>query len=134
MRAAAAAFLLLAGCATLSAPGRELSAAHGLYSAGKYSGAAAAYRKIIQAYPGTNAAADARFSLAETLAAADNPQRNYGLALRELEEFLKLHPRHPKARRARDWRQVLRTLDQLNRSIEELKKLDVRHEEKRKRQ
>ena len=132
--AAAFAFLFLsAGCASLSAPGRKLAAANELYEAGKYGGAAAAFRKIIQEGPGP-AAAGARFGLAATLAAGDNPQRNYAQALREFEEFLKLHPGHPKARQARDWRQVLRALEQVNRNIDELKRLDISHEEKRKKQ
>lgn len=132
--AAAFAFLFLsAGCASLSAPGRKLAAAKDLYEAGKYSGAAAAYRKILQEGPAP-AASEARFGLAATLAAGDNPQRNYAQALREFEEFLKLHPAHPKARQARDWRQVLRALEQVNKNIDELKRLDISHEEKRKKQ
>jgi len=126
------AFLFLsAGCASMSAPGRKLAAANGLYEAGKYGGAAAAYRKIFQEASGP-AAAEARFGLAATLAAGDNPQKNYAQALRAFEEFLKLHPGHPKARQARDWQQVLRALEQVNKSIDQLKRLDISHEEKRK--
>lgn len=128
---AACAFLFMAGCASLSAPGRKLTAADDMYGAGKYGAAAAAYRKILQEGPGP-VAAEARFGLASALAAADNPQRNYAQALREFEEFLKFHPNHPKARQARDWRQALRALEQANKSLDELRRLDVSHEQKRK--
>jgi len=129
--AAALAFLFTAGCASLTVPGRKLAAADGLYQTGKYAAAAAAYRKLLQEGAGP-AAAGARFGLASALAAADNPQRNYAQALREFEEFLKLHPAHPKARQARDWRQALRALDQAVKSLDELRRLDMSHEEKRK--
>jgi TolA-binding protein len=87
---------------------------------------------VLRDYPGSSSAAEARYSLALTLAFYDNPQKDYPQALQEFEEFLKLYPDHEKAQEAQNWRQVLKILDHLNKSIEELQQLDIKHEEKRK--
>jgi len=46
---------------------------------------------------------------------------------------LRLYPEHAKVNEAQNWLQVLKTLDHLNKNIEQLKRLDIKHEEKRKR-
>lgn len=130
----------LSACAYLSAPCREARQADGLAQDKRYSEAAAAYRKVLRESPDSRAAADARFGLAVLLAYHDNPQRDYGQSLHEFEEFLRLSPEDKRAPEAQNWRQVLKALlearkenERLNKNIEELKKLDIKHEEKRKR-
>jgi len=116
----------LSACAVLTSSGRDLIAANSQAQQGNYTEAVATYREIIQQHPDSRWAADARFRLASTLTYHDNRHRNYSQALRQFELFLKLHPDHSKAKEARDWRQVLKT-------IEQLKRLDIRHEKRRRR-
>ncbi len=114
----------LSACAVLTSSGRDLIAADNLAEQRKYTEAVTTYRKIIRNHPDSRWAADARFRLASTLTYHDNRHRNYTQALRQFELFLKSHPDHSKAKEARDWRQVLKT-------IEQLKRLDIRHEKRR---
>ena len=123
----------LFACAVFTAPGRELREADAFFRENKYHDAVARYRTVIRDYPDSLWAADAQFGLAATLAYHDNPQRDYAQALREFEDFLRLYPNHAKTDEARNWRQALKTLDHLNKNIEQLKRLDIKHEEKRKR-
>lgn len=122
---------VLSSCAVMTIPGREVRTADSLFMGKQYNDAITAYRKVLHDYPDSSWAADARYSLALALAFYDNPQKDYQQALQEFEEFLKLYPEHEKAQEAQNWRQVLKTLDRLNKSIEELKQLDIKHEEKR---
>ncbi len=124
--------ILFSSCAALTVPGREVRSADNLFKEKRYNDAVAAYRKVLRDYPGSSSAADARYNLALALAFYDNPQKDYPQALQEFEEFLKLYPDHEKAQEAQNWRQVLKTLERLNKSIEELQQLDIKHEEKRK--
>lgn len=104
----------------------------------KYHEAIAAYRKMAADAPQSPVAADALFEAAYLQTFYENPQKDYAQALQGFEDFLKHYPGHAKAAEARNWRVVLKTIldarkenDRLNRSIEELKKLDIRHEERR---
>ncbi len=116
----------------MTIPGREVRTADSLFREKQYSNAISTYRKVLREYPDSSSAADARYNLALALAFYDNPQKDYPQALQEFEEFLKLYPNHERAQEAQNWRQVLKTLDRLNKSIEELQQLDIKHEEKRK--
>jgi TolA-binding protein len=105
----------------------------------RYKEAAACYNKIIADTPESSLAADAQFELALLNARYDNPQKDYARASRSFAEFLKRYPDDRRAEEARTWISVLRTVQELkkqneylNESIEELKQLDIRHEEKRK--
>jgi outer membrane protein assembly factor BamD (BamD/ComL family) len=104
----------------------------------RYKEAAACYNKIVTDSPDSYLAADALFELALLNAHHDNPQRDYTRASRSFAEFLKRYPDNRRADEARTWISVLRTVQELkkqnehlNESIEELKQLDIRHEEKR---
>jgi len=84
------------------------------------------------------AAGDALFQAACLAAWYDNPRKDYALALQSFEDFLKRYPDHAKAQDARNWLELLKSIlearkenERLNRSIEQLKKLDIRYEEKR---
>ncbi len=132
----------LANCGALmwTGPGAEFRRARDLFTEKKYTEAADTYRKLLKDSPKSSWAADARFGLASTLAYHDNPQRNYAQALQEFEEFLKLYPGSKKADEAQNWKHVLKIVvetrkenERLTQNIEQLKRLDVRHEEKRRR-
>jgi outer membrane protein assembly factor BamD (BamD/ComL family) len=135
-------FLGLTGCAPWATKAQvsELQNAENHFNQRKYGEAVNAYRKLLTESPAPTpaVAANARYDLAFVLAYYDNPQRNYMQAVQELEEFLSLYPDHARAREAQNLRFVLKAFldvkkenEHLNKSIEQLKKLDIRHEERR---
>jgi len=104
----------------------------------KYSEAIAAYDKIAKDSPRSELGARALYDAAFTHAFYDNPYKDYTLALQKFDEFLHIYPNNEKARDAQNWRHILSTVlefkkenEHLTRSIEQLKKIDIRHEEKR---
>ncbi len=104
----------------------------------KYQEAIAAYREIVAESSQSPDAADALFETAYLYVYSDNPQKDYAQALAGFDDFLKRYPAHEKAQDARNWRVILKTIldarkenERLMKSIEELKKLDIRHEERR---
>lgn len=121
----------ISSCAVLTESGRDLYSADSLSRNKKYSDATATYRKMLQEHPDSLYAADARYGLAMSLVAFDNPQKDYAQALREFEEFAKLSPEDSRMPDVQNWIAVLKTLSDRNRSLEQLKRLDIRHEERR---
>ncbi len=137
----------LSGCARLSAPRglppvqeAELQNAENLFNQRKYSDAVNSYRKILTASPAPSrvVAAKAQYGIAFVFAYYDNPQRNYAQAIQELDEFLYLYPDNGRVRDAQNLRFILKAFidvkkenEHLNKSIEQLKNLDIRHEERR---
>lgn len=111
----------------------------------RYNEAVAMYNKIMDESPDTKVAADAHYQIALIHAIHDNSQRDYSQAIHEFSEFLKIHPADSRAPEAQNWISVLSFIqeikkengilrkdnEQLHKSIEELKKLDIRHEERR---
>ena len=131
--------LAVAGCGLVTQAGRDLANADALFEKGKYAEALDLYRKTLSLPHSAGRDAEARFAIASTLAFYDNPQKNYVQALEAFEEFLKRHPNHEKAAEALNWKHALKTLveetrecEHLKKNIEQLKRLDIRHEEKRK--
>ncbi len=105
----------------------------------KYADAIAAYRKIVTDYPQSPAAADALFAIARLNAFYDNPQKDYTQALADFEDFDKRYPDHEKDRDAKNWQAILKlVLDmkkenaRLRKNIDQLEKVDIQHEERRK--
>jgi len=105
----------------------------------RFKEAAAACNKIIADSPDSPLAADALFEIALINANHANPQRDYAQATRTFAEFIKRYPDNRRADEARTWISVLKTVqelkkqnERLNESIEELKQLDIKHEERRK--
>ncbi len=104
----------------------------------KYAEALAICRKIVSESPQSTVAPDALFEAAYLQVIYDSPEKDYGQALSGFDEFLKRYPDHAKAEDARNWRGVLKTIldakkenERLLQNIEKLKKLDIRHEERR---
>jgi outer membrane protein assembly factor BamD (BamD/ComL family) len=136
------AVIWFSGCATTSVvtgPEKQFQDAAASVKEKRYKEAAASYNKIMADAPDSALAADAMFELALINAHYDNPQRDYTHAIRSFAEFVKRYPDNRRADEARTWLSVLRTVqelkkqnERLNESIEELKQLDIKHEERRK--
>ncbi len=137
------AVIWLSGCATTSVvngPERQFQDAAVSVKEKRYKEAVAAYKKIMADSPDSPLAADALFQLALVYAHHDNPQRDYVQATRAFAEFVKRYPDNARAEEAQTWVSVLKAYQELKKkneslgkSIEELKRLDIRHEQKRKR-
>jgi outer membrane protein assembly factor BamD (BamD/ComL family) len=135
------AVILLSGCATTpvaTGPEADYQNAAVFAKEKKYPEAIAAYRKVADDSPHSPLAADALFEASYLWAFYDNPQKDYAQALAGFDEFLKLFPTHAKARDVKNWRMVLKMIvdtkkenERLRKSIEQLNKLDIRHEERR---
>jgi outer membrane protein assembly factor BamD (BamD/ComL family) len=131
--------LWLAGCAgVIARQDAEYENADRLMKQRKYSEASSSFAKIAKDSAGTERGARALFSEASSRAFFDNPHKDYALALQEFDEFLKKYPKSPIARDAQNWRSILKLVlelkkenEQLTNNIDELKRLDIRHEERR---
>ena len=141
--------LCLGGCAFLggspvAAPepiqAIRLNEAREVAKQGRFSDAIEAYKKVQQDNPGTEWAALAQFGIATVYVHPDNPQKDLSQALAEFDDFISHYPSNSRIDEARSWRSVLKVAleskkenDRLSKSIEQLKQLDVRQEEKRRR-
>ena len=128
----------LLGCATLKAGG-DFESADKLVKEKRYGEAIALYDKVAKGSSGTGRAARALYAGASARAAYDNPHRDLPSALQEFEEFIKRYPDHERVYDARNWRSLIRSVvelkkenERLNQNIEQLKRVDIRHEERRK--
>jgi outer membrane protein assembly factor BamD (BamD/ComL family) len=136
----AVALIASAGCASFRTGAEaDYQAANSAAKEKKYQEAATLYRNAAAQSPASDVAADALYQLAYVQALYDNPQKDYAKALQGFDEFVKRYPAHPKAQEAETWRSLLRTLldlrkenERLHKNIEQLRKLDIRHEERRK--
>lgn len=135
------AIIALGGCASFkvtSAPDEDFQAAAAAVKDKRYQEAVTMFKNILVQSPQSDVAADAQFQIAYVQTLYDNPQKDYAKALQSFDEFIERYPGHAKLLDAENWRFILKTMldlkkenDRLNRSIEQLKKLDIRHEEKR---
>ncbi len=122
----------------VAGPDLDMQKAAALEKDKKYTDAIAAYRKIVTRYPQSTVAADALFAIAHIYVIYDNPQKDYAEALADFEDFDKHYPEHEKAQEAKNWQAILKlVLDmkketvRLRKNIDELEKVDIQHEEKR---
>ncbi len=131
----------LAACVSVPAVHHDegLLNADRLFQDKKYSDAAEAYDKIVKESPASERGARALYSLALVHANYDNPQKDYAQALQDFDDFLRLYPANEKALEAQNWKFILKTVLDLKKengrllqSINELKQIDIRHEERRK--
>ena len=124
----------------ISGPEAEFRKAVSFEKEKKYPDALALYRKIMTDYPQSPVAADALFAIAHLRAFYDNPQKDYTQALVDFEDFDKRYPNHEKVQEAKNWATVLKLMletkkenNRLRKSIEQLEKADITHEENRRR-
>ena len=117
----------------------ELVNADRSFNEKKYGEAVSAYDAIARDAPGSERGADALFRSAFTMAYYDNRQKDYARALQEFDEFLRVYPNNEKAPDAQNWRYMLQMVLDLKKengrllqSINKLKQIDIRHEERRK--
>ncbi len=128
-----------AGCARFQpVQDVDLRQAGALVQEKKFKEAAELYEKVAAGSPGTALGAEALFSAARVRCQFDNPQKEYQHALQDLDEFLRTYPDSQLAGDAQDRRSLIRTIlelkkenERLSNSIEELKRVDIRHEEQR---
>jgi TolA-binding protein len=135
------AMIALAGCAATKptiSPDEDFQAATVAVKEKRYQEAITIYKNVLVQSPKSDIAADALFQIAYVQTLYDNPQKDYMKALQSFDDFVKRYPGHAMAQEAENWLFTLRTIldlrkenDRLHKSIEQLKKLDIRHEEKR---
>ena len=135
------AMIVLSGCASLGLQsGQEKAFQDAAVSMKekKYSAALAGFHNILREAPNTELAKEAQFEVALIHTLPDNSQKDFTQAVHEFEIFLKQHPDDQRVPEARAWLAVLRTVQDLKKenellkkNIEELKQLDIRHEERR---
>jgi outer membrane protein assembly factor BamD (BamD/ComL family) len=130
----------LPGCMTppaaVAGGSAELQEAAAAVKARRYREAVTSYRKVASDPAQADAAGEALFQMACLLTYYDNPQRDYVLALQGFQDFIKRYPGHARAQEAENWRVILKTIldlkkenDRLNQSIQQLRKIDVQHEQ-----
>ncbi len=126
------------GCAIHYGQPGSFSDADKLVREKKFHDAIGVYDRAAKEAAGSDRGAAALFASAELRASHDNPSRDYSASLQKFEEFLRQYPEHTRVREAQSWRHILRTVvelrkenEQLTKNIEQLKKVDIRHEERR---
>lgn len=137
-------FLLAAifpGCSGFRVlPDFELRSADRFLNEKKYREAVAVYDRIAREDAGTRRGANALIAAAMMRVSPDNPNKDYGTALQQFDEFISRYPGNARIDEARQWRYFCKSMfdlkkenDALNQKIEQLKKIDIKHEEKRRR-
>jgi outer membrane protein assembly factor BamD (BamD/ComL family) len=122
----------------VTGPEIDFQYAAALARGGNYDAAENAYRKIVAENPESMLAADAEFELAFLHMVPGSPHKDYNEALEQFEKFSNRHPNHRKTMEAKSLQALLKQAidtgkenDRLKKSIEQLKKVDIRHEERR---
>ena len=137
------ALILLAGCSTvkpdIKAPDDFQVAAVAMKDK-RYEDAIAVYGKILNESRRSASSADALFQIAYIQTLYDNPQRDYAKAMQSFDDFIKRYPDHARCQEAENWRFILKTIldlrkedDRLRKNIEQLRKLDIQQEKNRER-
>ena len=89
---------------------RKIMEAQTLAQGLRFAEAIASYRLILLEYPNTDWAREAKYSIAQAYVSADNPRRDYAVAIVEFDEFLSLYPSDKRAAEAANWRQALKVI------------------------
>lgn len=137
------ALILLADCSTVKpetkAPDDFQVAAVAMKDK-RYEDAIAVYGKILNESRRSASSADALFQIAYIQTLYDNPQRDYAKAMQSFDDFIKRYPDHARCQEAENWRFILKTIldlrkedDRLRKNIEQLRKLDIQQEKNRER-
>lgn len=126
--------ICLSGCATwgsITDSGKDFQAAAALVKENKFEQGQKAYDRIVTDSPHSAPAADSLFEIALIHAHPDNPAKDYARAIQTFEKFIERYSDHKKAAEARTWISALKTLQELKEQIEQLMRIDIRHEERR---
>ncbi|HJQ82604.1 MAG TPA: tetratricopeptide repeat protein [Candidatus Binatia bacterium] len=134
----------LAGCAYLRPapppepsgdPTRLVAQADELVRSGSPRTARRMYRKVVQEYPRSPAAASALYALGRLYVDPDGPLRDYGAAQEAFGRLIGDHPDSPHVPEARAWRAALSELvraqgdvKRLRADLDRLKELDIEQE------
>jgi TolA-binding protein len=115
----------------------ELQPAAAAADAGHYREAIDAYKKAA-ALPKSDSPGEALFQAAYLQAYYENPQPDYAAAMQGFEQYVKLYPKGPRVKEARNWSFLLKTIldlrkenGQLTQKIDQLTQIDIHQEEKR---
>ncbi|MEK6700009.1 MAG: hypothetical protein AABZ10_13340, partial [Nitrospirota bacterium] len=135
----AVAAFVLAGCAALmqglppgeDAPKFQEAKTH--FEQGNYKEARSVYLGLVEGRPESRSAEPARFRAASILVYHNNPDKDYGQALREFEEFLARYPESRFAGEAGSWLSMLKNFEQsrANELLKEAASLTKKLEEAR---
>lgn len=121
-----------AGCAIMhKTQDPDLNRANELLQQKKYDEAVSQYRQLLTPQKSSERDAAALYSIGLILSYYSNPHKDYVKALEAFDEFLERYPNHPRAAEALNWKHTIKQMQELRKSIEQLKQLDIRHEEKR---
>ncbi len=126
--------ICLSGCATwgiITDSDKDFQAAAALVKVNNFPEGLRAYDKIVSDRPHSAPAADSLFEIALIHAHPDNPAKDYAMAIQTFEKFIERYSDHKKAAEARTWISALKTLQELKEQIEQLMRIDIRHEERR---
>jgi outer membrane protein assembly factor BamD (BamD/ComL family) len=126
--------ILLSGCAPLGILTDSMidfRDAGILVKENKFQEALSAYNKIVTETAPSALAADVLYEIGLIHAHPDNPKQDYAKAVQAFEKFMKGYPDHDKASEVRIWISSLKTVQELNKQIDQLKRIDIRHEERR---
>ncbi len=116
----------------------HLNAGRALFAQGDYGNATKEYEKVLGS-SGSDQTAEALFFIGLISAYPANPAKDYGKSLLMLKKMVREHPHSPLVEQARtlialvqDNEKLNRMIEQLNTVIEELKRVDIGVEQKRK--
>jgi TolA-binding protein len=126
--------ILLSGCAPLGILTDSMidfRDAGVLVEENKFQKALSAYNKIVTETAPSALAADALYETGLVHAHPDNPKQDYAKAVRAFEQFVKHYSDHKRAAEARIWISSLKTVQELHKQIDDLKRIDIRYEERR---
>ena len=125
---------LVSGCATLGILTDSMidfREAGTFVKENKFPEALKAYNKIATEAAPSALAADALYEIGLIHARPDNPEQDYAKAVQTFEKFLKHYSDNKKATEARIWVSSLKMVRELKEQIDELKRIDIKHEERR---
>jgi outer membrane protein assembly factor BamD (BamD/ComL family) len=127
----------LSACARIKGY-RDAEYADSLFNKKQYAEAIAEYDRIAREARGTNRGANALYFSASARVYYGNPDNDYVRSMQAFDEFLQIYPNDSRAEDARNWLHTIKLVvelkkenERLLKKIDQLKKIDIRHEERR---
>lgn len=97
----------------------------------KFSDAVQVYRAVIAENAKDPSAAEAQYQLGYVYVSADNPNRDYNLALREFSRLMAQYPESDRLKESASWVLLITEYQRLNQRLEDLTNIDIELEKKR---